>query len=71
MEIRVRSGKVRHEGAAARRASDETAAVGFSAVLEVTHELGEAVEVERAAVRVQEILLSRSVDGVVVSLPDV
>ena len=46
------------------RTGDEAAAVHLAAVLEVTHELGEAVEVERPAVGVHEILLAGAVDGV-------
>ena len=45
-------------------AGDQAAAVHLAAVLEVTDELGEAVEVERAAEGVHEVLLTRAVDGV-------
>ena len=56
--------EVGHEVAGAGRAGDEAAAVDLAAVREVTDELGEAVEVERAAEGVHEILLTGAVDGV-------
>ena len=70
MEISVSSVQIRHERTVARRARDEATAVGFSAILEIAHELGEAVEVERTAVRVQEILLSGAIDGIVEAQSD-
>ena len=64
VEAGIGSGQVGDEVAGPGRAGDEAAAVHLAAVLEVTDELGEAVEVERAAEGVHEILLTRAVDGV-------
>ena len=70
VETGTRSGKVGDEVAGPGRAGDEAAAVDLASVLQVTDELREAVEVERAAVGVHEVLLAGAIDGVVETEPD-
>ena len=65
VEAGIGTRQIGDEVAGPGRAGDEAAAVHLAAVLEVTDELREAVEVERAAEGVHEILLAGAIDGVV------